>query len=930
VLNKLLSRTSLLEHADPAQRVLGVAELPPDASELAQLLRTDPAPEVRAAAALRCTDMDALAASWRAESEPQTRKAIVESIGRRLDAATDGEQLRAAIDGLGEEDLWVDIALSAPHAPVRLAAAERVHSAEALRRLADSAKDKDRGVARLARQRVEAIERRAAQVAQADELLAQAEALVAQRGPIVMAAVELERRWKALELTDDVERIARWDAAGKALQERFERERELQRAQAVLTQEVSDWLERLSAPEDSEQLGRLRGELLTLAARARELNDAAALARLSAAEQDIAKWEQAAPALDAAHALAVEAEQLAAGTGIDNAQLPLRWQALELAVRTPELTRRFEAALMVIETRRLAQMRATQQEESAARHQLHGLLHEAEMALAAGQLQAARAAADQTRALKAAAGTLPKPTIQRLSRVVQQLGELERWMSFGQHNARVQLCERAEALAAQPVAGPSDEAAAPAGDAMAQGGAEAGRHTLPPAQLAREVQQLRAEWKALDAQHAGVPKSLWERFDSACEKAYAPAARHFAELHAQRKQARKSREEFIAAAAARAPTLLTETPDWRAIDHWLRDTDKAWHGPDLGSVEPDAWKKLEARMKAAVAPLREALAAARGQEKTERQALIAEAEALAPKALERETPGAVRQLQARWQQQAKGVPLMGRDERVLWERFRAACNAVFEARDAQRKQVDGRKREQRRAFESLCEQLEQLAQATDVDDAETRRRSRELQEQFKRAQSAERAPPPIDARFRNARAAVEAKLTSRSREREAAVWQALLAKERLCEELDALIVADAPAERAEAVAASMKQRWDEMPPLPAAWEPKMRARLDGALRGLEGEDARYDRLDAIEDGAAERRDALLELELVFGIPSPGDLQKERLAVQVKQLRSRFKDAGSDHATAGERLLSWCATPGVAEARDRSRCERIVAALQRRR
>ena len=48
MLNKILSRTPLHEHADPAQRVLGVAELPPDSAELVQLLRADPAPEVRA------------------------------------------------------------------------------------------------------------------------------------------------------------------------------------------------------------------------------------------------------------------------------------------------------------------------------------------------------------------------------------------------------------------------------------------------------------------------------------------------------------------------------------------------------------------------------------------------------------------------------------------------------------------------------------------------------------------------------------------------------------------------------------------------------------------------------------------------------------------------------------------------------------------
>ena len=66
--------------------------------------------------------------------------------------------------------------------------------------------------------------------------------------------------------------------------------------------------------------------------------------------------------------------------------------------------------------------------------------------------------------------------------------------------------------------------------------------------LAVEVKNLRNEWSALDQQHGGVPKALWERFDGACEKAYAPAARYFAEQAALQKQVRKQREEFIAAA----------------------------------------------------------------------------------------------------------------------------------------------------------------------------------------------------------------------------------------------------------------------------------------------------------------------------------------------------------------------------------------------
>ena len=897
MLNKILSRTPLHEHADPAQRVLGVAELPPESAELLNLLRADPAPEVRAAAARRCGDGAALAAGWQADREPQVREAIVESLGRWLDRV-DGEALRAAVEGIGGQELLVELALGAAHAPVRMAAAERVSDEGALRRLADGAKDKDRGVARLAKQRVEAIERRATQAGQADVLLAQAEALVGQPGAVVMAAVELERRWKALQLNDDAGRQARWDAAGAALQARFEREREEQRARAAFEQKLAQWLAGHSATPHADALPQLRAELEALRAQAQELNDTGALAKLAQAEASIAAWEQAAPALAAAEALVEEAERLAADTGIDNAQLPLRWQALDLAVRTPDLTRRFEAAIMVIESRRLAQMRATQQEESAARHQLHSLLHEAELALAAGQVQAARAAADQTRALKAVAGSLPKPTIQRLSRVVQQLGELERWMSFGQHNARVQLCERAEALAGE---------------------------TQPPAQLAKEVQKLRAEWKALDEQHAGVPKSLWERFDGACEKAYAPAARHFAELHASRKQARKQREEFIAAAAQKASELAAAEPrDLKAIEHWLREADQAWHHGELGSVEPDAWKKLDAKLKQAVSPARELLGQARGEAKSGRLALIAEAEALVAKAQERDAPAQARALQARWTEHAKSHPLAGRDERTLWERFRAACNAVFEARDSQRKEVDSRKREQRRAFEELCEQAERLSNGEGEDD-EVRRQLRELQQKWRDAAAAQPVPPALDSRFRAARSAVEAALGARRRGEEALVWQALLAKAALCEEADAALMAEPPV----AVDAEwLRGRWAAAAALPAAWEQKMTSRRDQALAALADENERYDQLDRIDDGVAARRDALLELELALGLPSPAELAKERLAVQVRKLNSRFKAAAGGGSSA-DVLLGWCATPGVAEARDRDRCEKIVESLRRR-
>jgi hypothetical protein len=931
VLNKLFG-APLHQHPEAAQRVLGLAQLPPDAKALADLLASDPAPEVRSAAADRCADVGALEAALQSEAEPAVRAAIGAALGRLLatlpDAAvvarvlaaphctddvragialhgTDPDRQRAALDGVVDPARLVDVALAATHAPQRLAAAERVHEPQALRRLYEAAKEKDRGVARLARQRLDRLAQRARDAATADELLAQAAALVAQPGAIVMAAVELDRRWRALHLGEDGERQARWEAIGRQMQARFEQERLAQQAHARLEHRLDAWLASLPAPPPAATLPVLRGELQALQAEAAQADDASALARLAQAEQRIAAWEAAAPALAAAEALVAEAEELAAGTSIDDAQLPARWQAVDGAARTTALAQRFEAAIATIEQRRSAHARAEQDAQGSTRNRLHAALHAAEQALVAGHLHDARAAADEVRALKPGAGLLPKPTVQRLSRVVQQLGDLERWEKFGQQSVRTQLCERAEALAQQ---------------------------TLTPAALAREVQQLRAEWKALDVQHAGVPKPLWERFDGACEKAYAPAAQHFAEQAALHKAARKQRDEFIAAAAAHAPTLLGETPDWRAIEHWLRDTDAAWRGPTLGSVEPAAWKKLDAKLKTAVAPLRTALAAARAAAKAAREALIAEAEGWVAKAQERDAPTAVRDLQARWQASAKSLALLQRDERVLWERFRTACNAVFDARKNVRKDADQQKSAQRRALEVLCEQAEQAVQATDLDDAQVRERLRELREQWTAAQaSGGPAPAALESRFRAARSSFDESLKRRAQAKEAATWRALLDRAWLCDELDALVAGEQPPADLAAPIDALQARWAALPAIDAAWDAKLAARRDEAIAALADEDARWDHRDRIEGSADARRDLLLELELQFNLTSPPDLQAQRLAVQVKHLRERFKRSPAGEAERADRLLlDWCTLPGSTDARDRQRVEKVAGAIERRR
>jgi hypothetical protein len=126
--------------------------------------------------------------------------------------------------------------------------------------------------------------------------------------------------------------------------------------------------------------------------------------------------------------------------------------------------------------------------------------------------------------------------------------------------------------------------------------------------------------------------------------------------------------------------------------------------------------------------------------------------------------------------------------------------------------------------------------------------------------------------------------------------------------------------------ASAGLRWQS---LPADWEQKIAGRRDAALAALPDIDERYYYGERIKKVAAERRDALLELELMLGIPSPPDLQPQRLAVQVKQLRSRFKRDAAGADSAQELLVNWCSLPGRVDERDRKRCDAIVRSLQHR-
>ncbi|WP_231572190.1 DUF349 domain-containing protein [Tepidimonas taiwanensis] len=222
-------------------------------------------------------------------------------------------------------------------------------------------------------------------------------------------------------------------------------------------------------------------------------------------------------------------------------------------------------------------------------------------------------------------------------------------------------------------------------------------------QLADTIRQLREAWKQAD-QGGTSNHALWKRFDEACNQAYQAVEAWRREFKAQQEAARQARLALIDEVSAWTAAHASDE-DWRAQARDLHAFAERWRTG--GHVSEKVFAELQPLWKAAMAAAHARLEAAQADSIAQRQAMIAEAEALA--AEPRLSLDAVKALQQRWQQEAQRVPLERRKEQKLWEAFRAPIDAAFARKQQQREQalaatsrLDAAVLEAARALEEAC------------------------------------------------------------------------------------------------------------------------------------------------------------------------------------------------------------------------------------
>ena len=312
------------------------------------------------------------------------------------------------------------------------------------------------------------------------------------------------------------------------------------------------------------------------------------------------------------------------------------------------------------------------QRKAQAQDAVAGALARLEKEVAEGHGKASTGAAAALRAaLKEHGRLIDEKLDHQAHAALAAAGELEGWQRWRTDQLRQELVAKAEALF-EPAA-PAPEGGTPAERKPRYGGRK----------MQEQLRALRDQWKQLD--QTGAPNhALWKRFDEACNAAYHVVEAWLEKVKAESAEHRARRMALID--EVKAWTAANPAPagnDWKGFARAIHQFESRWR--EAGHLSEKAFAEMQPQWKAAIGAAEAPLAAAQKQSLDRRHALIAEAQALGAQPQLR--VDAVKALQQRWQSEAQAVPLDRRQEQKLWDAFRKPIDEAFNRKGQERERA---------------------------------------------------------------------------------------------------------------------------------------------------------------------------------------------------------------------------------------------------
>ncbi len=811
----------------------------------------------------------------RAGDPPETRAAaICQAPDKTLALAWLGELAGDAHLG--------DVAIRARHAEVRYAAAQRIDDSAVLEQVAQGSRDKDKRVHRHCSDLLKQRRQAAAREQRIGEIAEAVRTLLASAPLPHTPLTDLNKELTALGETGDA-----WLACNNLMQQALARLRQeaearrdgqgLQATAATLATEcaepawpwqdrLEDWrsrLDRLLQARDAlpawlaDTARALQPALDTLAARLDAL--AAEAGRAAACDRFLNALETEPTAVD---------DPAAAWQALDKPThaearhaLEQRWQAL---APTPPAV---EAVAETVVATAIEAAKPPRPKQTIDQEALRALLEQLEQAISQGHLHDADTVAGQVKTLLA--GQHPRGALEsRLHHLLAEVETLRGWARWGTGQAREHLIAAARELMH-------------------------GEREVE--ELTRAIPALREEWKRLNT-HSPSTKTQWESFDAALEQAYQPVAARRLEVEARQAEARAARDAQCAAWEAELAGIDWEQADYKRIEKLRSEWITLWRGAEKASPRDE--RNLRKRFDALIEGIDTPLDAARASERTRREQLIVEAEALSELPDPRRAMSEAKSLNERWSRPPRPIRLIRGEEQKLWQRFRAACDAVFARGQALRDEQTAQRQERQHARRKLLDDFASTLAA--AEDDTIKRLLARFNADWQSLQADPRdADDSQENRARELRQLAQNRLDQAHRKQRLASYALLARKAALAEQVEAAVLADHPLD---AALAKARQAWDTLPSLPDHGEHLLAERLAQAA---------VISPSILAAGRATRAALLLDLEIALGLPSPEIHAEARRERQLERLRNRFTSEGaalSEPETLLIRCYATAATP----------------------
>ncbi len=393
---------------------------------------------------------------------------------------------------------------------------------------------------------------------------------------------------------------------------------------------------------------------------------------------DVAQWQAQATQLTAHASWASTDLKFTSMLDASRAQLVVVWEAFQLALQqTIAAAQDANAALpaVTVWAEELRAERAALQPavkpakapvdpavREAANAKVREVLTQLEKETGEGHGKASAGAANALRqALKEFGKVIDHKLENQAQAALAAAGELEGWQRWRADQLREELLIKAEGLLKRP-----------------EGQAIGGR------KMQDTLRTMREQWKQTD--QGGVPNhALWKRFDEACNAAHKVVEAWLEKLKAEAVEHRNQRLALIAELNTWAEENRTARDgDWKGFSRILHQFGDRWR--DAGHLGEKAFAELQPLWKAAIANAAAPLEALQAQSLELRRAMIEEAKALGEAPMLR--IDAVRALQQRWQAQAHQVPIDRRQEQKLWDAFRKPIDDAFQRKTLEREKAE--------------------------------------------------------------------------------------------------------------------------------------------------------------------------------------------------------------------------------------------------